>query len=268
MVLDRIEIDPNVFTVTSPVNELEYDIISMSDQERVETLDLTSSFLIFDYMTTVLIFISVLFFIIIKKILTPTTHQSVALVGSFFSQSYSKLMKFGRKCLITIIWLYFTFSIIHFITGNFKTNLVQKYPAKRIETIADLAVSSIKPIFMQYFPVMDLFKTGYSKDYERVWLKCKDKEESCILYNEADDFEKQFKSIIDQEKALINFHKAQVVFNGRMCRKFWKANGRINMKRVSISKPFLRKTFSLIMNHNVTKPLKDRLNVLLDHYYI
>ena len=135
---ERIEIDPAIFTVTRPITELSYDISSWADDEKEELLDLTSSILVFDRSITFILVVIILLFAVIFKLLSPQKTRISGYIGSFFAQDFSKLFNKKMKCLFTLLWLIFTFTTMHFITGGFKTDLVQKNPVKRIETLHDL----------------------------------------------------------------------------------------------------------------------------------
>ena len=110
---ERIEIDPDTFSVSRPVNELSYNIISWSDDEKEELLDLTSSFLVFDRPTTFILSISISLFILLLKLISKRETRIFGYFGSFFAQDFSRLFHKKMKCLFTLLWLIFTFFTFH-----------------------------------------------------------------------------------------------------------------------------------------------------------
>ena len=142
-----MDFDPYTFAVSNVIDDYNYVMISRPDEARQETIDITDNILAYDQNTTALLFMTFMVFMMTMKILNSRVNAIVDFFGSLLSQNFGNLFAVGAKCLITISLLVYTFFTIHFITGNFKTDLVQTYPAKRIETLQDLAESSQTPLF-------------------------------------------------------------------------------------------------------------------------
>jgi len=257
---ERIDVDPSVFTVSSAVNEFNYEIRSFSDAAREIMLDLTSAVLVFDQSTTFVLINSIILFVLTLKLLSTRETPLCGYFGSFFSQDYSKLFDNSIKCLFTLLWLVFTFFTMHFITGNFKTDLVQKYPVKRIETLSDVAESQTIPKFAQVNPIFDLFESGYTKDYERVWSKCKARKHSCIIRNNMEEYEVTLKKAFKQEAVFISNMGAHKYANAMICRQQYDRKISKFNERYTISKPFLGKVVGYSMNSKVQRKLKNVVN--------
>jgi len=258
--VERIDIDPTTFSISCAVDEFSYDIVSASDDEREETLDLTSAILVFDESSTFVLIYSIILFILTLKLLSTQETPVCGYFGSFFSQDYSKLFDYSIKCLFTLLWLLFTFFTMHFITGDFKTNLVQNYPVKRIETLNDVAESHTIPIFSQFNPIFDLFESGYTKDYERVWSKCKGKKYSCIQRNNMEKYELTLKKVYKQEAVLIFSKGHRKIINAMICRQQLDRTERNFYQRYTISKPFIKKVVGYPMKSKVERKLKNAIN--------
>ena len=257
---ERIELDPTIFTVSSPTGENEYDILSWSDDESEELLDLTSSILVFDRSTTIIIFISIGLFIVLLRLLSSRVTPISGYFASFFSQDFSRLFNNRMRCLFTLLWLMFSFSTMHFITGGFKTDLIQKNPLKRIETLNDLAESGAIPVFSQYEPIFDLFESTNAEEYERVWSKCKENRNLCIPENKMEEAEVNLAKCMKQEAVLITRSTSLMVMKALMCRKQLDKRELNFNRRYTVSKPFIRKIFGFAMNLNVTTKLRNIIN--------
>jgi len=258
--LERIDIDPEIFSVSGVVDEYTYDIISASDDEREETLDLTSAILVFDEANTFVLINSIILYILTLKLLSYRETPLCGYFGSFFSQDYSKLFDNSIKCLFSLLWLIFTFFTMHFITGNFKTDLVQKYPVKRIETLNDIAESQTIPIFSQYYPIFDLFECGYTKEYERVWLKCKENKDACIMRNSMEEFELTLMKVLKQEAVFITHKTNHEFVNSLICRQQLDRTLRNFYRRYTVSKPFINKAVGYPMNSKVERKMKNAMD--------
>jgi len=255
----RIDFDPYTFDISRPMDEFEYSIMSLSDDNREEFLDIIMSFLNFDQ-TTVIIIIS--FVLIFGGLLKLFSGKLFSYFGSFLSQCYGRLFNTGKKCLITLLWLFFSFFSIHFITGSIKTDLVQIYPAKRIETLKDLADSKLTPTLMNYYPIFDLFKAGVTYDHKRIWSKCEANEKSCIPPHDMNTVDNLMTSAINQERVLISHQRGIVVANSILCNRESDKKVKNFFTRVFVSEPFMTKTSGFIMNRNLEKNLKQKINTL------
>jgi len=154
----------------------------------------------------------------------------------------------------------FSFSTMHFITGGFKTDLIQKNPLKRIETLNDLAESGAIPVFSQYEPIFDIFESVNTEEYERVWSKCKGNRNLCIPEITIEAAEVNFEKAMKQEVVGISYSESLQLLNAFMCRKQYDKTKRNFNRRYTVSKPFMKKIFGFPMNLNIKTKLKNMLN--------
>ena len=258
----RIESDLDVFKTTRVVEESKYVIASISDDEREELLDLTSSFSIFNLKCYGLIVSTILVFTFIFRVLKPLSWSVINQLGSFIGQNYRGLFERGAKCLLTLLWLLFTFFVVHFFTGSIKTELVQKYPADRIKNLNDLAESSLTPKFSGYNPIYDLFKSAMTKDYEKIWSKCNNNENFCVSRNSEDE-NQYFLDFVYRKAALIGSQETELkTLNELVCIRKLDKGVKNLFKRYVVSEPFVSKQSGIVMNRDVKENMKTKLDEL------
>jgi hypothetical protein len=206
---------------------------------------------------------ALLAFILIFKRSSPQRFNTTRLVDSFLSQNFDDISRLGKHLLLKFVWFYLTFFVIHCITANFKTDLIQSYPAKKIESVKDLAESPMIPLFPQFMPIYDIFKSGIKPEYKRVWEKCEGREKLCIMENNAKGFERAFKMVEQQKACMVYLGALRRAFNSYGCKykNDWKKYLHL-AKRIHDSKPFMKEVKAFVMNKNVKKEVKDRLDLL------
>ena len=250
-----MEIDPITFTNTGPVIELSYIIASYSDETKEVAIDLISSIDVFHYDEKALIFTGVILFGFLFKLLSYRPTFINTILASLLSQDFGKLLIIGKRCLVTLLWLVFTFFIIHFTTGNFKTDKTQKYPPKQIESIKDLGKSSLIPKFFPHFPIDDIFEAGILPDYNLVWSKCKPDRYKCIIAANVRNVKKERDNRYSQKTAMIIPVKFIPVLRAFYCQGNEKKS---DVERRHKSQPFTKKIFSYIGNQYMKKDLANQ----------
>jgi hypothetical protein len=151
----------------------------------------------------------------------------------------------------------FVFFIVHFITGNFKTNLIKKYPSKTIDSLQDLADSSCEILFIKLYPIDDVFRSSSIPVYKEIWSKCV-QQSQCVRELSMNEFYDGLNKAIEGKLAMIAYSEFMFITKTEICRKYKRSWMKSDMH---LSKPFILTPLAFIMVRDVPPRVKHRLDM-------
>jgi hypothetical protein len=104
------------------------------------------------------------------------------MVAMLFSQDffYSARMSRYMNYLTLFVNLLMVSFVVRLVLVNFTTDLVKYKSSPEIKSIEDVIERDLKPIFLNYNPIFDEFRSSNIPVYKQLWSKCLEDERKCI----------------------------------------------------------------------------------------
>jgi hypothetical protein len=71
--------------------------------------------------------------------------------------------------------------IVKLVVVNFSTDLISYKPPDKIESVEDIIERDLRPLFTDYYPTYEDYKFGKIPVNRKLWSKCSDDEDQCII---------------------------------------------------------------------------------------